>query len=358
MRWMLLTGLLGTVAALGVALDSHSRLPSSPAPTSFPTQTAIHAAGRVEAQTRRVALRPQLLGRVVELAVQEGDWVDRDQVLLRLDASQYQAELRLAEAGLQTAEAQRLQLINGAHEDERKQAEALYQAKLAHLEQARRSWERFENLLERRTVSAQEADEKLSRLRVLKAEVEAAASEVRRLGSPPREDELAAAAAQIEAARARVELARVQLERTRLLSPMSGQVLQVTVELGELSGPEARLPALTLADTSRLRVLAYVEELNAARVRPGMAVTVTAEGLPGRRYAGRISRISPRMEPKELFTDDPTERFDTKTREVWIELDEHEGLVMGLRVDVRIELDEKRVEGGELGVLHPSPDGG
>ena len=59
--------------------------------------------------------------------------------------------------------------------------------------------------------------------------------------------------------------------------------------------------------------------------------------LGGRNFTGRVARLSPRMSHKELWTNDPTERYDTKTREVWIELDEAEGLLVGLRVDVMID---------------------
>ena len=82
---------------------------------------------------------------------------------------------------------------------------------------------------------------------------------------------------------------------------------------------------------------AFVEELDAPRVELGMPARITADGLAGE-LRGRVIRLSPRMSRKRLWSDDPAERYDTKTREVWIELDEaEEGLVVGLRVDATLE---------------------
>ena len=114
-------------------------------------------------------------------------------------------------------------------------------------------------------------------------------------------------------------------------------MLKIHAEVGELAGPDSPQPAIVMADTGQLRVHGFVEEMDAPRVKVGMTATVVADGLPGRSFTGRVARISPRMSHKELWTNDPTERYDTKTREVWIELDDAEGLLVGLRVDVTLE---------------------
>jgi hypothetical protein len=94
-----------------------------------------------------------------------------------------------------------------------------------------------------------------------------------------------------------------------------------------------------MADTSRFRVRAFVEELDAPNVRVGQQAVITVDGLPGREFHGPVTRLNPRMGPKTLWSDHPTERQDTRTREVWIDLDEPtSGLVLGLRVDVFIDV--------------------
>ena len=88
------------------------------------------------------------------------------------------------------------------------------------------------------------------------------------------------ATARVDAAAARLELAQLQLERAQLTSPIDGQVLEVNLEAGELTGPDAGEPAIVLADTSRTRVRAFVEELDAARVQIGMPAIVDGRGTP------------------------------------------------------------------------------
>ena len=85
---------------------------------------------------------------------------------------------------------------------------------------------------------------------------------------------------------------------------------------------------------------AFVDEIDAAEVRAGMAAAVTGESLHGKELRGRVVRASPRMGEKDLWTDRPDQRLDTKTREVWIELDNPPSLVVGLRVNVVIDSGE------------------
>ena len=139
------------------------------------------------------------------------------------------------------------------------------------------------------------------------------------LEAPARPDEIRIHQAHIQAAQARLELAKIQLDHTELRAPRHGQILKADVLPGELVGPVSAEPALVMADTNSFRVRAYVEELDAARVKVGMKATATADGLPGERLCGRVGRLSPRMSRRTITSDHPDERLDTKTREVWIE---------------------------------------
>ena len=135
-----------------------------------------------------------------------------------------------------------------------------------------------------------------------------------------REDELRAAEAQVTVAEAKLLLAQTELERTRLLAQSPGQILEVKFHAGELIELQNQPPVITMADTSRLPVRAYVEELDAANVKPGMLAKITADGMPGRVIEGQVVEVMPRMSFKQVWTDRPDERFDVKTREVLIEL--------------------------------------
>jgi multidrug resistance efflux pump len=333
----ILTGVVLTVAIVGisVAVDLQSR-PMAERPPANAATRLIFASGRIEGATPEVKLRPQLAGRIAKIQVQEGQFVKAGDVLLELDDTDLVQEVVVAEAELHLAEAQLERLVHGAHAKQRAEAAALYQAKLAELERANLTWKRIEDLLRTQTVTQQEADNQRTLVAGLSAEAEAAHAHLQLLDSPAREDEVQIETARVQQAKARWKLAQVQLDRTRLRSPLTGQVLKISTETGELAGPASSEPAIIVADTSRGYVRAFVEEMDAREVHAGMTATVTAEGQQGKELHGRIVRLSPRMEDKSFRTDRPAEKLDAKTREVWIELDERPS-VIGLRVDVVID---------------------
>jgi HlyD family secretion protein len=183
---------------------------------------------------------------------------------------------------------------------------------------------------------AQELDELTAEVKMLQAQVESARARRDLLNAPARQENVRLAEARVKEARARLDVMRHECSRTILRAPVSAQVLRINVQAGELTGPDSQEPAMILADVSQLFVRAYIDEFDAARVRLGMWASVMADGDPRGRIKGRVVRLAPRMTQKPLRTDDPLERFDTKAREIWIELNKFhsQNLVIGLPVDV------------------------
>ncbi len=325
-----------SILFLGLAIDTQSR--PEPARSVLPAgPDVIHASGRVEGAGEEIELRTLLHGRVQRVNVGESSQVTAGDVLLSLDDGQYRHEVALARAELQMAEAKLQRLTNGARAEERKEATALLHAKQAELERATLSWNRIQQLRQQNAVTQQEADDLRMEVTALQAAVEAATARSELLNAAAREDEVRMAQAAVAAAQANLDAAQLQLDRTRLIAPADALVLVVNTQLGELTGPDSAQPALVMADASRYRVRAFVEEYDAPRVQIGMTATVMADGMPGKRFRGTVTRLSPRMHVKQHYSDAPDEQFDTKTREVWIELDQDvSGLVIGLRVDLVI----------------------
>ncbi len=328
---------IALVVVLGFVIDAQSRVPV--VRQEIPAgEYGIYAAGRIEGTSPEIELRPQLAGRVEEVLVEEGQFVTRGQPLLRLDAQEYTHEVALAEAQLALAQAQLERLVNGARPQEISEAEALHRAKAAELDLAHRALERTSKLHATQSTTQQRLDEDRIRVETLSSELAAARARVDLLKAGARQDEVRIEQARVRSARARLDLARLQNDRAELRAPCDGQILEVDAAIGELTGPDAQQPVVVLADTSSTHVRAFVEELDAPRVEVGMSASVVTDGMPGCEFRGRVYRVSPRMQRKELWSDRPSERFDTKTREVWIALEEEEEpLVVGLRVDVLID---------------------
>ncbi len=299
----------------------------------------IRAVGRIEGASPEIELRPHLAGRIVRVLVRPGQFVEPGQVMLHLDDRQYRQEVTIATAGLEGAEAQLQQLRDGGRDERQAELAALCRAKAAELEVARAHLGRVQELGQIGAVSAETVDQREARVAILTAETHASQSRLALSQAAARPEEILIAEARIQAARARLEMAKLQLRDTRLVAPRQGQVLDVEAMVGELTGPNAEQPAVILADTSAAQVRAFVEGEDAVRVRLGMTAMIAADGATGYQARGRVTRVGPRMVPKRFSSDDPAERFDVDTREIWITLETEEQTLVGLRVRAILDAD-------------------
>jgi HlyD family secretion protein len=300
----------------------------------------IYASGIVEGRTEEVHLRPEQVGRVTQVLVEAGKCVEAGDVLVRLDDDRQRQEVALAKANLEFANAELERLENGARAEEREEAHALQRAAKSRLDQAVRTWNRIEQLRHQRAIPQQEAEDQQAQVDTLKAELEAAASRVRQIEAPARADEVRSALARVAAAQAQLDLAKIGMAKTELRAPTRGCVLDVNIEPGEFTGPDANEPLVVLSDTSVVRVRAYVEELDAPRVNVGMKARVTADGIPDKTFSGQVVSTSPRMATKSIYAERPQEVYDTKVREVLLDLEEAASMIVGLRVDVTFSVSE------------------
>src|SRR5208282_4058471 len=96
---------------------------------------------------------------------------------------------------------------------------------------------------------------------------------------------------------------------------------------------------LLMANLSKRRVRAFVEELDVCRVRVGQSAAVTADGLPGKEFAGKVAELLPRMGKRVPQSDASGEYKDLYYREALIDLDAADELPTNMRVQVRIAAD-------------------
>ena len=220
---------IAVIVATGMMIDAQSS-PPAVRQVDQAAEFRIFALGRVEGITSEIELRSQLTGRIVELPITEGQFVEQGELLLVLDDQQHLYQVALATAEVELSRANLAHLVNGAHPQERAEAAALYRAKLGELDLAKRAWARISELLKAKAVSQQKADDQKGQVVVLTAEVDAAKARLEQIEAAARADEVRMDEARIQAAEARLELAKVQLERTRIYAPCRGQILKVDVE--------------------------------------------------------------------------------------------------------------------------------
>lgn len=188
-----------------------------------------------------------------------------------------------------------------------------------------------------------------ARARVVEAEadIRLAAAEVERAEKLWREDvgskqlhdrairDRDAAIARHATAQATARRIEASIDKTRIVAPIDGVVVARNVDAGETV--ETGDPLLTIADLSRLRLEAEVDEFDVDRVRLGAEAIVKADGFPGTTWRGRVEEIPDRVTGRRLKPDDPATLVDTRVLLVKIALLDKTPLKLGQRVDVELK---------------------
>ncbi len=312
---------------------------AAPPVSSTSHEGLISAPGRVEAVSEEIRVSSELSGRLHGVPVEEGDRVHKGQVLAQIENEDYIARVSAAEATLAQRQAELERVINGARSQERLAAEADVQAAKAVLDNSQREAERRRRLADHQMISRDEADRYQRAYQVAQAEYERAWQQFSLIDADARIEDRRRAEAAVGSAQAQLAEARAYLEKTYIRSPLDGVVLRKLRHTGENVSTQFDSPIVTLADDSSLRVRLDVDETDVAHLRVGQPVFVTAEAYGTQKFTGHIIRVGRILGRKNVRTDEPSERVDTKILETLMELDPGQKLPLGLRVDAFVDLD-------------------
>ena len=159
-----------------------------------------------------------------------------------------------------------------------------------------------------------------------------------------RRHELAATKARRDAAVATVQRLRAQLNKSRVLAPIDGTIVARSAHPGQMV--QALTPIVTIADLSRTRVEAEVNEFDGARVRVGAPATVVAEGRRGEHWQAVVEEIPHVVVSRDLRPQDPGRPSDTGVVLVKLKLlQPAHHLKLGQRVEIRIDVAASRHAG-------------
>lgn len=221
--------------------------------------SAVTASGKIEAKTS-VDISADITGRIIRIAVREGDLVNKGQFLIQIDPAQYQAAVARAQGVVGSTEA------------------TLTQAR-ANLDQAERAWNRARQLtqLGPNLIAPEAAEQARTSYDVSQANWQATR-------------------AQLEQSHASLQEARDNLAKTRLTSPIAGRVVRLAVEEGEVAVPgtfsrETGL-LMTVADLSVILAKVQVDETDVVRLAANDSVEVTIDAYPDTSFTGRVTEIS------------------------------------------------------------------
>lgn len=233
----------------------------------------------------RVEIKSKASGRIEELAIEVGDFVEKGSLISRLDQKDERAELEQAKANLAIAEAE--------------------------LKQAQHTYDRRDQLFEKGLVSEEEL-----------GEIELT---------------LATAKAKLLQAQTALERAEESFAESIVKAPIDGIILQKYVEEGQIIASGVNnvgggTPIADIADMRSVHIEAGIDEIDIGKIRPGQEAIVMAEAYPQKRFKGTIVRLAPEARVEQNVT-----LFD-----VIIEVENAEGLLKsGMNANVEISIVNK-----------------
>jgi HlyD family secretion protein len=285
----------------------------------------IDASGTIEATA--VTIGTEVSGKVVDVRVDEGAVVRRGDTLLVIDPTEYQLQLRQAEANQESFEAALRLSREGARSEDITQAEAAYTA-------AEADYRRMKELLASQTVTQKQYDDTYTRYI-------AAEQTFRKLKTGSRPDEITGARVRRDQAAAQADVLRKRLRDCTLLAPIDGTVTLRAVEPGELVMFGTN--AFRLTDLRTVKLMIYVPEADLGRVRLGSPAQVSIDAFgSGRTFQGTVAYLSPVAE----FTPKNVQTKEERTKLVFavkLSIPNPDGLLKpGLPADARITVGDGR----------------
>jgi HlyD family secretion protein len=299
--------------------------------------------GLVEAVSEEIRVSAQIGGRLDRVLVEEGDRVKAGVVLAVIDNRDFRARVASAEAELRSREAEHRRVLNGARTQEREEAAAVLVEADAVLQHALTEQTRQHDLFDGAVSPRADADAADRAARVARARVDAARQRRDLINADAREEDRARAESEMSLALARLDEARAQYDKTFIRSPIDGVILRRLRQAGESVSTQFDSPVVTLANDRVRRVRVDVDETDVAGVAVGQSAYVTADAFGDRRFPGRVVRVGQSVGRKNVHTDSPTERVDTKVLETLVELEDGHELPLGLRVQAFISRRQERI---------------
>jgi HlyD family secretion protein len=307
------------------------------------TKSVVAGPGLVEPESEDVQVGSELAGKLKEVLVDEGDHVKKGQVLAILVNDDYRAQVDASRAQVEQAGAAYEKVLNGARPQERKEYFAGMQQAETVETNARSDFDRNQKLFEAGIISREAMDHAQRDITVAEDQYESAKQQYHLVDDRSRSEDIASAKAQLDTARAQLADNDAIYAKTFLRAPFDGTILRKHHRTGEsiTNSSVTADPVFTMGDVASLRVRVDVDETDVSRVADGQRVYVTAQAYPGRKFWGHVTRVAGQLGHKNLRTDEPKEKVDTKILETLVQMDPGTQLPVGLRVDAYIQIAQK-----------------
>ena len=221
--------------------------------------------GTVECTTYKASSK--IAGRIDDMKVEEGQHVEKGELLYTLSTPELDAKLMQAEAARSAAQALDQKALTGARSQQKEAALNLWQKAQAERELAQKTYDRVKRLYDQSVVPAQKLDEAEANLQAMTATEKAAKAQYDLVDDGSSKEDKAAAAAQVLRAQGAVTEVESYLSDAMVYSPVTGEISTVIAEQGELVG--TGYPVVAILDLQDMWVTFNIKETLLPQIHMG-----------------------------------------------------------------------------------------
>ena len=284
---------------------------------------------------REVSLAFRQSDRILEMLAEEGDRVQKGQVLARLDTQELKLQLQRLNAEIAAQQSTVEKLHNGTRPEEIRQAEGNLRQAQAAAEHAAGVYQRKRDIYTSIAgISQQELDNAYHDMEAKQATMSVAEAALQEAKAGPRQEDIAGAEAGLQALRNEQLRYIYLLSQYELQAPDDGVIRSRLLEAGDMASPSK--PVFKLSLPGKKWVRAYVPETELGRVYEGQQARVYIDSLPGKAIGGQVGYISGTAEftPKHVQTE---ELRTSLVYEVRVYVDDADNVLrLGMPATVRI----------------------
>ncbi|MBS1921864.1 MAG: biotin/lipoyl-binding protein [Bacteroidetes bacterium] len=220
----------------------------------------------------QIGIVSKIPGKIIEIRIQEGDFVKKGDTLAILDIPEVDAKKSQAEGAVQSAKAQYDMTLKGATDNQLKQLDAKQKALKEQYELAQKSINRLSNMLKDSLVSQQMYDEAFAKYQGAQSQYLAVQAEISDVKYGARIEQQKMALGQQERALGALQEVSVADSERYIIAPQDMTVESITLKAGELALPGYTLISGTISESTYFRFT--IPESRLSKVQKGQEVTV------------------------------------------------------------------------------------
>ena len=244
----------------------------------------------------KIEANSKVTGRVAWIGVEKGDKVKEGQVLVRLEDQEFRAQYDQARGAADSARAQLEQLQHGSRPEEIQQTEHNLSEARATAANDKITLDRTKTLFAQGVLSQQALDDATAKYEASQQRVHSLEQSHQLAKIGPRAEEIARAQGALTQAEGQAAYAKSQLDATVIRAPISGTILERSVEKGELLTGQfasAARPVFSLANLEDIQADLDVAQDDFAKLTPHQKAVVTVDAFPDLKWDGVIAEVSP-----------------------------------------------------------------